>query len=106
MTTPPVPDHNSGHSVEGGAAAAVLRGFFRTDRMNFSLCSFTLLPGSTCTDANPVMRHFTSFSEAADENARSRVMVGFHFAHAATEGTAHGLKIGRLTVDNYLQPRG
>ncbi|GAA1520225.1 vanadium-dependent haloperoxidase [Kribbella lupini] len=106
VPTPPIPDHDSGHSVEGGAATAVLRGFFKTDRMNFSLCSFTLLPGSTCTDASPVIRHFTSFSQAADENARSRVMVGFHFSHATTEGTAHGLKIGRLTVGNYLQPRG
>jgi hypothetical protein len=105
VPTPPIPDHDSGHSVEGGAAAAVLRGFFKTDRMNFTLCSFTLLPGSTCTDTSPVIRHFTSFSQASDENARSRVLVGFHFTHATTEGIEHGTKIGRLTVNSYLQPR-
>ena len=41
VTTPPVPDHDSGHSVEGGAASAVLRGFFRTDDIEFSTCSYT-----------------------------------------------------------------
>ncbi|TCO30086.1 PAP2 superfamily protein [Kribbella steppae] len=104
VPTPPIPDHDSGHSVEGGAAAAVLRGFFKTDRMNFSLCSYTALAGSTCTDANPAIRHYTSFSQASNENARSRVLVGFHFTHATTEGAQHGTKIGRLTVNNYLQP--
>ncbi len=105
VPTPPIPDHDSGHSVEGGAAAAVLRGFFKTDRMNFTLCSFTALPGSTCTDASPEIRHFTSFSQAAGENARSRVLVGFHFTHATTEGVKHGTKIGQLTVNTYLRPR-
>jgi hypothetical protein len=105
VPTPPIPEHDSGHSVEGGAAAAVFRGFFKTDRMNFSLCSFTALPGSTCTDANPGIRHFSSFSQASNENARSRVLVGFHFTHATTEGVKHGTKIGQLTVRSYLQPR-
>jgi hypothetical protein len=29
--TPPIPDYDSAHSVEGGAAAAVLRGYFGAD---------------------------------------------------------------------------
>ncbi len=45
-----------------------------------------------------MVRHFTSFSEAAKENARSRVLVGFHFTHATTVGIRHGVKIGNLTV--------
>jgi hypothetical protein len=105
VTTPPIPDHDSGHSVEGGAAAAVLRGFFKTDQAPFSLCSFTLPAGSTCTDASPAIRHYTSFSQASDENARSRVLVGFHFTHATTVGVEHGTKIGQRAVQRYLQPR-
>jgi len=103
--TPPVPDHDSGHSVEGGAASAVLRGFFRTDHIEFSTCSYTLPKDDRCTDASPVVRHFSSFSDAAKENARSRVLVGFHFTHATTVGTGHGVKIGNLTVRRALQPR-
>ena len=104
VTTPPIPDHDSGHSVEGGAAAAVLRGFFGSDRAHFELCSFTLLPGETCTDPSPTMRSFDSFSQAAAENADSRVLVGFHFRHATTSGTTHGLKIGQYVVRNFLEP--
>ena len=50
------------------------------------------------------MRSFTSFSQAAAENADSRVLVGFHFRHATTSGTTHGTKIGRYVVRNLLEP--
>ena len=40
--TPPIPDHDSAHSVEGGAAAEVMRRFFGTDRIAFRTCSLTL----------------------------------------------------------------
>ena len=44
--------------------------------------------------ATPVTRSYTSFTQAADENAYSRVLVGFHFRNATEEGTAYGRKIG------------
>jgi hypothetical protein len=76
---PPVPDYDSGHSVEGGAAAQVLKRFFGTDPVSFSDCSTTLPAGSNCGEASQVNRSFTSFSQAADENGLSRIQVGFHF---------------------------
>ena len=103
VTTPPIPDYDSGHSVEGGAAEAALRGFFGTDHMTFSTCSYTLPAGSRCTDSSPVLRGFTSFSQASAENARSRVLVGFHFTHATTVGIQHGRQVGDLTVRHYLR---
>ena len=42
----------------------------------------------------PVLLSYTSFTQAADENAMSRVYVGFHFRNATAEGTAYGRKIG------------
>lgn len=54
----------------------------------------TLDAGSTCVDASPVMRTFDSFSQAANENGESRILVGFHFRHAVDEGIKHGRKIG------------
>jgi hypothetical protein len=92
--TPEITDHDSGHSVEGGAAAAVLARFFGTDHISFSACSMTLDPGSTCVDASPVLRTFDSFSQAANENGESRILVGFHFRRAVEEGIKHGGKIG------------
>ena len=62
--TPPIPDYDSGHAVEGGAAAQVLRRFFHTDKMTFSTCSYTLPAGQTCADPTPTIRTFTHFSEA------------------------------------------
>ncbi|MDT0215206.1 vanadium-dependent haloperoxidase [Rothia sp. ARF10] len=106
VTTPPIPDHDSGHSVEGGAAAAVLRGLFGSDRAHFSLCSHTLPAGQTCADPTPTLRTFHRFSQAAAENADSRVLVGFHFRHAATSGTTHGDRIGTWVVRTVLEPTG
>ena len=60
--------------------------------------------GQKCTDASPTLRHFTSFSQAADENAVSRIYVGFHFRLAVDTGTRHGEKIGSLTVSHFLRP--
>jgi hypothetical protein len=104
VQNPPIPDYDSGHAVEGGAAAEVLKRFFRTDRMSFSACSFTLPAGQTCSDASPTLRHFTSFSQAADENAVSRIYVGFHFRDAVKTGTRHGERIANLAVNRFLRP--
>jgi hypothetical protein len=104
VTTPPIPDYDSAHSVEGGAAAAVLKRFFGTDDISFTTCSLTLPVGSTCTDASPVLRSYTSFSQAEEENGLSRILVGFHFRDAVEAGIKHGEKIGKRAVDLYLRP--
>jgi hypothetical protein len=104
VETPPIPDYDSGHAVEGGTASQVLKRFFHTDTMSFSACSLTLPAGQRCSDASPTLRHFTSFSQAADENAVSRIYVGFHFRDAVETGTKHGEKIGNRAVNLFLRP--
>jgi hypothetical protein len=94
QVTPPNQDYPSGHSIEGGVGAEVLKQFFRTDQISFQDCGATLPAGSTCYDPKPVLRSYTSFSQAADENAYSRILVGFHFRNAAVVGTAYGRTIG------------
>ena len=106
VTTPPIPDHDSAHSVEGGAGAAVMRRFFGTDQISFETCSLTLPAGSTCTDASPVTRSFSSLSQAARENALSRIYVGFHFRNAVNDGVEHGRRIGNFAVSRFLRPVG
>ena len=104
VTTPPIPDHDSAHAVEGAAAAEVFRRFFRTDRMSFEACSLTLPEGQQCDDATPVLRSFDRFSDAADENGESRVLVGFHFRHAVDDGVHHGKRIADRAVGRFLRP--
>jgi hypothetical protein len=101
--TYPIPDHDSGHSVQGGVAAEVLRLFFGTDRMHFTACSRSL-PTNTCTDPTPRLRSYRSFSQAAQENATSRIYAGLHFRRAVETGLEHGQKIGRYTVRRLLRP--
>jgi PAP2 superfamily protein len=102
--TPPGQDYPSGHSIEGGAAAEVLKQVFGTDQISFQDCGATLPAGSTCSDPSPVLRSYMSFSQAADENAYSRILIGFHFRNAVEEGTAYGRKIGKGAVNRYLRP--
>ena len=104
LENPPIPDYDSGHAVEGGAGAEVLRRFFHDDKMSFSLCSFTLPEGQRCSDASPTLRYFTSFSQAMNENAVSRIYVGFHFRDAVETGSRHGKKIGKWTVHRVMRP--
>jgi hypothetical protein len=103
--TPPHPDYPSTHSVEGGAAAQVLQRFFGTDHIGFSACSLSLpLLEEQCGGAMEVLRSFSSFSQAAEENGVSRIYVGFHFRKAVKEGIKQGRKIGQWTVSHFLKP--
>jgi len=104
VTTPPVPDYDSAHAVEGGAATQVFRRFFGTDHIAFSTCSLTLPAGSTCNDAAPVSRSYSSFSQAAEENGVSRILIGFHFRNATRAGIDRGRQIGHLAANRFLRP--
>lgn len=107
VPTPPFPEHESAHAVEGAAAAEVFRRVLGTDAVSFDACSLSLPdPATHCGGANEIRRSFTSFSEAARENGRSRVLVGFHFRNAVEEGLKRGRKIGAHAVKSYLRPAG
>lgn len=93
LTTPPVPDYPSTHTVLGWAAAEVLIDLFG-DKLRYSTTSLTL-PGVT--------RHYRGFSQAAQENGMSRLYAGIHFRHAVMDGRRQGRGIGR-TVALALQP--
>ena len=88
---PPDADYPSGHSIEGGAAATVLKSFFGTDAISFSI---TNNAGKT--------RSYTSFSQAALENSNSRIYAGYHFRNSTVKGQAMGDQIGAYVVGNLL----
>ena len=98
LETPNVQDYPSTHSALGAGAAEVLKRAFRTDHVPFSMDSLTALP------ANPV-RSFNTFTQAADENADSRVTAGIHFRFATEQGKALGRKVGSYIVKHHLQRR-
>jgi hypothetical protein len=94
--TPPVQDYPSTHSALGDAAAEVLASVFG-DRTRFTV-------GSSTAPAGMPTRTFQSFSEAADENADSRVRGGLHFRFSCEEGQKLGRRIGRLVTETQLRP--
>ncbi len=103
--TPPFPDYDSAHAVQGAVAAEVFRRVFRTDHVGFSNCSYSLPdPTTHCDGPNEIRRHFARFSEAAWENGRSRILVGYHFRKAVLAGLQHGRRIGAEAVRHYLRP--
>jgi PAP2 superfamily len=96
LVTPPIPDNSSGHAVAGAAVAQVLAQFFDNDDIHFTTTSGAPFPGIT--------RSFTSFSQAAQENADSRVYAGIHFRSACRDGLKQGAKIGRYIFNHFLKP--
>jgi hypothetical protein len=104
QSTYPMPDHDSGHAVQGGVAAEILKLVFGTDDIAFTACSTTLPAGSTCGEPTQVLRSYTSFSQAADENAVSRIYIGIHFRKAVEDGVEHGRRIAEYAVHRFLKP--
>lgn len=97
LGTPPIQDHPSTHSALGAAAATVLASALGRDEIAFSFASASADP------ANPI-RRFTSFSEAARENADSRVVAGLHFRSATDAGLKLGDQVGRHAFATLLAP--
>jgi hypothetical protein len=95
LNTPPIPEYPSTHSVAGGAASTVLARFFGGDQVAFSMTSGPPFAGIT--------RSFRSFSQAAQENADSRIYAGIHFRSACQDGIKLGKQIGRRAFAQYQQ---
>lgn len=85
METPPFPEYPSGHSVESGAAAAVLEAFYGSD---------TAFDDRTHNDRGWGPKRFRNFRSAADEAAASRLYAGIHFRSAIEHGVTQGRCIG------------
>jgi hypothetical protein len=85
LQTPPFPEYTSGHSVASAAGAVVLTRFFGD--------GFAYTDNSELFFGLPE-RKFTSFQQAADEAAISRLYGGIHFRDACEEGVKQGNKVG------------
>jgi MYXO-CTERM domain-containing protein len=92
LTTPNHPEYVSGHSATGAAAAGVLAYWFGDDT-SFAVGSDSA-PGFT--------RSFESFSDAADQNAISRLYGGIHYSFSNEAGLALGAEVAGYVVDHYL----
>lgn len=91
LQTPPFPEHTSGHSVVSQTSAVILTALFGDDfeyedtvEMEYGLPK----------------RHYSSFLEAADEAAISRLYGGIHYKAAIDYGVKQGSQIGKFILKN------
>jgi hypothetical protein len=95
--TPASADYPSTHSVLGMAAAQILRRLTGSDRFDFCMASSSSVPPGS-------QRCYARFSDAAEENADSRVFIGYHFRFATEAGLRLGRQIGNFAVRHSLRP--
>ena len=95
--TPPYPDYVSGANGLTGAFTGLLRLFFDTDAMSFSVKN----PAANVVDKE---RDFTTFSQAAQEVVDARVLLGIHFRFADEEGRRLGERVAHWTIQKFLRP--
>jgi hypothetical protein len=98
IVNPPYPDHPSGLSALGGAAAATLADFYGTDNVAFAV------PNAPPPPLTPITRSYTSFSQAADEIVDARVWGGIHFRTADEVGAKIGRKVSRWREGRFFEP--
>jgi hypothetical protein len=85
----------SGHSTFGAALFRTLGNFYGTDAIPFQLTS----------DETPgVVRSYSSFTQAAEENGDSRIYLGVHWRFDDTAGQQAGREVADAVFDNWFAP--
>jgi hypothetical protein len=95
LSTPPFPDHPSGHGCVSGAVLRTFREFFGKDKVPFDIYSGRY-PNQP--------RHFESFNEALKEVVGARIWGGIHFRTADVQGAVMGKKVGFWLQKHYFKP--
>jgi hypothetical protein len=105
--TPPFPAYSSGHATFGAALFRTLANFYGTDDLTFTITSDELNGHNAGVDGvvRPLApRTFTSFSQAAEENAQSRIYLGVHWSFDKTSGIRQGTQVADYVYDHVLTP--
>jgi PAP2 superfamily protein len=93
--SPPFPAFVSGHATFAYTWAKVMSHWFGRDDIPFT--------GTTDDPhATGVQRTFSGFSDAADENAHSRLWLGVHWHFDADSVLNPGTEVGEFAVDNAM----
>jgi hypothetical protein len=90
--TPNHPEYPAAHGCATGAVSTILKGYFGTPNLTFSVDS---LVTHTTHD-------FTSTSDLMQEVEDARIYAGFHYHHSVIQGRALGLKVGDQLMQRYF----
>jgi hypothetical protein len=98
LTTPAYPSHSSNQTCVGASSARALARAFGRDDVPFSVTWV-----GTGGNAN-VTRQYSSFSELAGQQARSRVYGGIHFDFELQASQESCTKVADWVADHYMRP--
>ena len=93
QNTPPYPDYTCGLTTNVGAGLEVLRRYFRTDALPYTL-----------TTPAGLTRSFKRLAEADAEAVSARVLGGMHFRTGCRRGILQGRQVGRFVMQHSLRP--
>ncbi len=96
LATPPHPEYPSAHLLCSGAAEAVLKGYFGSDKV---AASVTFPPGFGVT------RSWSSFSQIAQDVESARIWGGIHYRTADVDGRELGQRIGEFVLEKFAAAR-
>jgi hypothetical protein len=95
ITTPPYPDHPSGHSGLSGSICVVLAEFFGTENVPL-----------TDTNLGGLQRSWASFPQMIDEVVDARMWSGIHFLNPDRQGRELGEDVAKYTTKRYFDAVG
>jgi len=97
INTPPYPDYTSGANNVTGATTQMLKLFFGTDHMTFSL-------HSSAPQVIQSTRAYNRFSDVARDVVDVRVYQGIHFRFADVLGRRQGREVAKWAFKHFLRP--
>jgi VCPO second helical-bundle domain len=108
LVTPPYPDYPCALPSGTGAATSVLREFFGTDHVAFTVTfnapGVSLPAPMSALPPKTITRSFTTLSQAVAEAQSARIYAGLHFREGCVAGAHQGTQIGRFVIRHELRP--
>jgi hypothetical protein len=102
LPTPPYPDYTCGLTTASGATTEVLRRYFGTDAVGYTLTVSIAQPAPLPPET--LTRSYATLSQAAAESVDARVFGGMHFRAGCVRGVRQGRKVGGFAFRYYLKP--
>jgi hypothetical protein len=92
--TPAHPEYPAAHGCVTGAVSTILKGYFGTPDLQFSVDSLV-----THTTHN-----FDSTRDLMDEVEHARIYAGFHYHHSVIQGKVLGRKVAHQLLERFFTP--